>query len=327
MDVRQVVRDVLELLSRRAFEQNISLTGEIAGKVPAHIESDPVRLKQALTNLVGNAVKFTRHGGVRVILQYDATTNRLLFRVRDSGIGIPADRLERIFEPFTQADDSTTRRFGGTGLGLTLTRDIARALGGDVTVRSEVGRGSEFTLAVSAGSLAGVQFVTAADIGPSSAAPSAPPTNLPRIDGRVLLVEDGPDNRRLFSFILRKAGAAFDVAEDGREGLEKTLDAWRTGNPFDVILMDMQMPVMDGRQATQELRRAGYGGTIIALTAHATREELEGFLEIGCDHYLSKPIDRATLVREVAAAVRRARSGAPVAGECFSEDRSSASRA
>lgn len=302
---RRVLFDVVELLRGKAEEKDLALRIESDGLIPDTITSDPTRLKQALINLVGNAIKFTDQGTVRIVAACDRARELVSFAVIDSGVGITPAQMGRLFEPFAQADTSTTRLFGGTGLGLTITKRIAELLGGDVTVSSAPGQGSTFTLTVATGPLTGVQMVRAADRRPTAI--EAPPAaaSLPRIAGRVLLVEDGPDNQRLLSTFLRKAGADVTLAENGQQALDMALAAVANGRPFGVILMDMQMPVMDGLMATRLLRQRGYTGVIVALTAHAMKGELEKCLAAGCDCYLSKPIARDVLIREVAARMSR----------------------
>ncbi len=308
VDVPQLVREVLELLDGRARERNLTLSAEAEGPIPETIESDPVRLRQILVNLVGNAIKFTERGGVRIVVSADRERERITFRVIDTGIGMTPEQLQRVFRPFTQADVSTTRRFGGTGLGLTISRHLARLLGGDLAAHSKPGKGSEFVLTLPTGPLEGVKMIDALPHGAREAdAPQG--VELPKLEGRVLLVEDGLDNQRLFCYLLRKAGAEVDMAEDGKQGVEQALRAEADGNPYDLILMDMQMPVMDGYEATRRLREAGYRRPIVAMTAHAMKGELDRCLEAGCDDYLSKPVRREKLIREVAKWIRRSRDG------------------
>jgi CheY-like chemotaxis protein len=282
----------------RAAEKRLTLAMECAGPVPATIRSDPVRLRQVLMNLLSNAVKFTERGTVTVRVATEAGgTPRVKFEVEDTGIGMTEEQMAGLFRPFTQADSSTTRRFGGTGLGLAITRRLADALGGEVSVRSAPGRGSTFSVTVGAGDLRGVPMVETLEDPPEPAAPA--PTSgapAPGLAMRVLLAEDGPDNQRLIAFHLRRAGASVDLAENGRAALDMTLEAAGAGRPYDVVLMDMQMPEMDGYTATEELRRRGYRGAIVALTAHAMTGDRERCLAAGCDEYLTKPIDRARLI-------------------------------
>jgi CheY-like chemotaxis protein len=302
---RHILSDVAALLASRAEDKGLAVRIGNDGPIPETIVSDPTRLKQALVNLVGNAIKFTSRGQVHLVSPCDRDKRLLSFQIIDQGIGMSPEEAARLFRPFTQADVSTTRQFGGTGLGLVITRSIARMLGGDVTVTSALGVGSTFTLTVATGPLEGVPMVHTADPIPAQPEPPADSTALPRIGGRVLLVEDGLDNQRLLSMFLRKAGAEIELAMNGQEGMEKALAAFTRGEPFGVVLMDMQMPIMDGYIATRELRKRGYAGQIIALTAHAMKGELEKCLDAGCDYYLSKPVNREIFVREVAARIGR----------------------
>jgi signal transduction histidine kinase/CheY-like chemotaxis protein/PAS domain-containing protein len=306
---RRVLFDVAELLKGKAEEKSLVLRIESDGPIPDVITSDPTRLKQALVNLVGNALKFTDQGAVRIVASCDRANQTISFAVSDSGIGMTPEQMTRLFQPFAQADAATSRRFGGTGLGLVITRQIAQLLGGDVAVRSAPGQGSTFTLSVATGPLEGVQMVAASDPRPTAVETPAGAATLPRIDGRVLLVEDGPDNQRLLTVFLRKAGAEVALAENGQAAVDKALAALAAGQPFGVILMDLHMPVMDGLTATRLLREQGYEGPIVALTAHAMKGELEKCLAAGCDHYLSKPIARDVLIREVAARMERVSQG------------------
>jgi CheY-like chemotaxis protein/HPt (histidine-containing phosphotransfer) domain-containing protein len=208
------------------------------------------------------------------------------FEVADTGIGMSDEQLGRLFKVFSQADESTTRRFGGTGLGLTISRRLARMLGGDVTVESAVGAGSTFTATIDAGPADGIDMVYDLEESELPAATNAEASKVASIKGRILLAEDGRDNQRLLCAILNGAGADVTVAENGRIALE--LASQQT---FDLILMDMQMPELDGYGAATELRRRGCQTPIIALTAHAMAEDRERCLASGCDGYLTKPVE------------------------------------
>ena len=292
----RVYSEVISILRVRAAEKGLSLEYHWTGRVPESILTDPDRLRQLLMNLIGNAIKFTDRGGVMVTasLACDAPDPKMILEVRDTGIGIAKEQLENIFSPFTQADGSISRRFGGTGLGLAIGRNIAQALGGDLTVESRPGEGSVFRAAIAAGPMEGV---TCWDHPPDEALSSSGGVNesSPRLDGaRILLVEDGATNRKLIGLLLRRAGAEVIFAEDGRVGVEAA-----AADRFDLILMDMQMPVLDGYQATRQIRMAGYDGPILALTAHALRGEAETSLEAGCDAHLTKPIDHEALLATI----------------------------
>jgi CheY-like chemotaxis protein/HPt (histidine-containing phosphotransfer) domain-containing protein len=255
-----------------------------------------VRLRQLLLNLVGNAVKFTEAGSVEVIAGLSPGPPALVqIEIVDTGIGIPADKLECIFDPFTQADNSVPRRFGGTGLGLAISRRIARALGGELTVRSEVGKGSHFLATIDPGPLQGARLGNAA----REAARQLdwplrdPPLALPA--ARILVVDDSDTNRKLIRLILRRSGSETVAAENGQQAVEATLR-----EHFDLILMDMQMPVLDGYAAVRELRSRRVQTPILALTAHAMKGDAEKCFEAGCTGYLTKPIDADRLVAAVA---------------------------
>lgn len=240
--------------------------------------------------------------------------------VTDTGIGMTADQVARLFHPFMQADCSTTRKFGGSGLGLSISKRLAEMLGGDIEVRTAPDEGSTFRVTVRAGSLAGVPMSAAVRSSPRPpVAEVPPPDSAARIDCRILLAEDGPDNQRLISFVLRRAGAEVELVENGQLAVERALLAKRDGRPFGVILMDMQMPVLDGYDATTQLRGQGYRGAIVALTAHAMSNEREKVLAAGCDEFATKPIDLPsllTLIRRFAPAMVAATADSrAVAGE------------
>jgi PAS domain S-box-containing protein len=297
---RQVVTEVICLMKVRANAKGLSLALEVQRDVPETITTDPIRLRQILVNLIGNAIKFTELGGVQVTMQLDARSDepKLRFDVIDTGIGLSEEQIGRLFQPFSQADTSTSRCYGGSGLGLAISKRLAEMLGGDLTVTSVLGKGSTFRASIATGSLDGKKPIDQpceAAQGTSCVLQSAI-----RLDSCILLAEDGPDNQRLIAHVLRKAGADVAVAENGQVAFDLALAARQAGNPFDVILMDMQMPVMDGYQATRELRSAGYCGPIIALTAHAMTEDRQKCLDAGCNDYTTKPIDRAVLLECIA---------------------------
>lgn len=297
----EIIGDVVSVLRVRALEKGLSLDYEWQSRMPETILTDPARLRQLLINLVSNAIKFTKTGGVRISAKVvpDEPGPHLVISVSDTGIGIPADKYESIFDPFVQADSSVTRRFGGTGLGLTICRRIAQALGGGISVASEVGKGSTFTVTVSTGSLAGIELLEAPASDAMRTTRQQVQAPLPSLAGvQVLLVEDGESNRKLLSLILREANAEVAVAENGRVGADLALTTH-----FDVILMDMQMPVMDGYAATTLLRQEGISVPILALTAHAMIGDEEKCRVAGCSGYIVKPVDADLLIRTVASAV------------------------
>ena len=304
----QVVAEVVSLMRVRADAKGLYINVVYDGPVPETIETDPTRFRQILINLVGNAVKFTEVGGVQIRVGLLAPTGvepKLAVTVVDTGIGMSRDERERLFRPFTQADASTTRRFGGTGLGLTISKRLAESLGGTLAVESASGHGSTFTFTIDTGSLrnvANLHLPVEAEATVESRFQEAPSIQL---SGRVLLAEDGPDNQRLISFLLKKAGAHVNVADNGEAAVSRALHALSENRPFDVILMDMQMPVLDGYAATRRLRDKGYTRPIIALTAHAMNGDREKCLAAGCDDFAPKPIDRKTLLTLVQSYMNR----------------------
>jgi len=286
-----VVRDVERLMRVRAEAKGVGFHVDFGGAVPEQVEGDPTRVRQILINLVGNAIKFTEIGEVRLRVQLrdDPAPARLCFEVVDTGIGITAAERSKLFRPFGQADSSTTRRYGGTGLGLTISKRLTDLLDGAIEVDSEPGRGTTFRVELPAGNLHGVARIAALpnpEPDPESSEALAP------LEGRVLLVEDGPDNQRLIALLLAKVGLEAVVVENGQQAVERVHEARLAGTPFQLVLMDMQMPVMDGYTATRILRRQGYDGSIVALTAHAMDAERGRCLSAGCDDFATKPIDR-----------------------------------
>jgi PAS domain S-box-containing protein len=314
----QAVAEVHSLLQFRAEAKGLKFVVENGGRIPDTIETDPTRLRQILMNLAGNAIKFTTAGSVRLVSRYIEAASPdgeslMQFTVIDSGIGMDDHQMDKLFQPFTQADTSTTRKFGGTGLGLTITKRLARMLGGDVTVSSAPGMGSTFQVTIRAGAALSAPRLSKSPNTAEAALSKTAPLPVKSVQSlhncRVLLVDDGLDNRRLISFLLNKAGADTCLAENGQIALELTLSAWRAGRPFDAILMDMQMPVLDGYEATRQLRAQGYRHPIIALTAHAMSGDRDRCLAAGCDDYARKPIDRAQLILTI---LQNLRHGEPL---------------
>ncbi len=290
----------------RARDAGVQLGLRIEPSLPACVRTDPVRFRQVLINLVGNAIKFSPQGRVSLELGAEDAgggTMRVRARVIDNGVGMTSAQMERLFMPFAQADSSTTRKFGGTGLGLAISRRLARMLGGDVTVTSTLGRGSTFEFTLVGEAVTGVSpDDSRLPIGPGAG------ESIGKLSGRVLLAEDGPDNQRLIRFHLLKAGAALEIVDNGVKAVERALTAERERKSFDLILMDMQMPEIDGYDATTALRDAGYTGAIVALTAHAMSGDREKCIAAGCDDYTTKPIDRARLLATCAMWMGRKRS-------------------
>jgi signal transduction histidine kinase len=300
----ELLQDVRALVAVPADAKGLALEIEYSTPIPATIYSDPTRVRQILVNLAGNAIKFTEIGRVRICASYDANPSpRMRFSVQDTGIGMSEEQLARLFRPFTQADSSTTRIYGGTGLGLTICKRLAELLGGTIEVSSQPNVGSEFALVLPTGPVEGVEMLRDVPTHAGAARDAAPvaPVQRPRLAVDVLLAEDGPDNQRLIGHFLRSAGAKVTLAENGRVAVELALGAWQDGEPFDVVLMDMQMPVMDGYAATRELRQRGYTGPIIALTAHAMSTDRERCRAAGCDEFETKPVNREALFAKIRA--------------------------
>jgi CheY-like chemotaxis protein len=288
----QIVTDVFTFMNAEATKKGISFNVEFPGPIPKQVHTDPARFRQIILNLVRNALKFTDTGSVRVVTRFEPIAAQLVVEVQDTGVGMTPEQMSRLFQAFSQADGSTTRRFGGNGLGLAISHRLAALLGGTLTGKSQIAVGSIFTLTLPVN-----QQDSAALFEPAlklDLAPAAEPCRqtAPKLAGTILLVEDGVDNQRLLSTHLRRAGAQVVVAENGRIALEQF-----DRQAFYLILMDMQMPEMDGYQATRRLREMGCRLPILALTAHAMAEDREKCLKAGCDEFLTKPIDQQKLIR------------------------------
>ena len=289
-----IVQQVIAELAGKASEKGIGLALVADGAVPETSTSDAARMRQVLVNLVGNAIKFTEQGSVTVALR--CTGSRYLMEVRDSGIGIAADRVENMFEPFTQADASITRRFGGTGLGLAISRKLARALGGDLSATSQPGAGTVMSFTCETGPLVGVAMLAPAQVLVAPPATAAAPQSRWRIPAsRVLIVDDASENRELISLVLTEQGLWVEEAENGQVALDKV-----AAGGFDLILMDMNMPVMDGYTAVRALRGQGVTTPIVAFSANAMKGYEEEALAAGCDASLTKPVDIDLLLGSVA---------------------------
>jgi CheY-like chemotaxis protein len=281
--------EVVSVLSVRAHEKGLQLQCQISGRFPETILSDPARLRQTLTNLVGNAIKFTETGSVKVVgrLEKSIGTQRLAIDVIDTGIGVASDAIGKIFDPFLQADGSVARRFGGTGLGLAISKRFSEMLGGGIRVKSKVGKGSVFTVTIDTGPLNDVRMLDQHQLEMQWTEQEDEEHHaqfvLPAC--HILVVDDNKANRNLLSLMLQKAGANVQLASNGREAVDLA-----SKGRFDVILMDMQMPIMDGYTATSRLREQGQTLPIIALTGHAMKGDEEKCLRAGCTGYLTKPV-------------------------------------
>lgn len=282
-------------MSLLLHEKNLSLVYKVKNLIPDRITSDALKIRQILVNLIGNSIKFSEQGTISVELELlkRGTKKYLKFSVEDQGIGIDPKNIGLLFNPFTQADSSLTRRYGGAGIGLALSARLTEALGGKLeVVRSVPGEGSTFAFTIDIEPFDSSSMITSLDMSLKKEEQrlSIDLTNL-----KVLVVEDLVDNQDLFRHFLKEAGALVDTADDGREGVQKAMSG-----DYDVVLMDIQMPVLDGYEAISYLRSHGYQKPIIALTAHAMKEEKEKCLRYGCNGHLAKPVLRQRLLEEVA---------------------------
>jgi signal transduction histidine kinase/FixJ family two-component response regulator len=293
----QLLVEIESLMHVRVRNNKVDFRLTSPSPIPAFIESDSKRLKQVLLNLVGNALKFTEEGHVELRAVYDPDQPYVRIEVEDTGIGIPPDTLKTLFQPFHQGDASRTRPYGGSGLGLAISKRLMEMLGGEIEVRSVDGEGSTFTVTLPAPPADQLQLVL---LTPGAYARDDHSVEIRSLEGRVLLVDDRRDIRYVGQHFLEEAGAEVETAENGKEALRLVQEAAQANTPFDVIVMDMQMPVMDGHTAVSELRALGCNIPIIALTADAMKEDRERCLNSGCDDYLPKPIAAADLVNMVA---------------------------
>ncbi len=286
-----LLNDVLTSMRLKAAEKNIEFVFKPVTELPKVINSDPTRIRQILNNVLGNAIKFTNKGQVEFRVSFE--TDLLEFEVEDSGCGIKCEDQKKLFQVFKQADESITRRFGGTGLGLVLTRKLTEALNGNFWLKeSQPGIGSTFVVqikAVKAEKCIESVMADFAEMGIEELDLSE------QLRGkRVLLVEDCKDNQDLFSIFLNQQGATVKLADDGQEGIDRAMS-----EEFDVVLMDVQMPKLDGISAVNRLRAGGYKKPVIALTAHAMKEERDACMRAGFSDFLSKPFNREDLIAKI----------------------------
>ncbi|MNK92412.1 Autoinducer 2 sensor kinase/phosphatase LuxQ [compost metagenome] len=289
--LKDLTEEVLAMFHDQASKKNIKLSSVTSKITDLVVLSDAVRIRQVLLNLIGNAIKFTSKGSVKVSCraeQLSHTRKNIIFHIEDTGIGMTQDQGYRLFQPFTQADATSTRRFGGTGLGLALSRNLAHALGGDVRiVHCEPQQGCTFEFSFQADD-ANKLAATTQDANSSTSA------QCPFAGFKVLAVDDSPDNRELIKTLLKSSGLEITEAESG----EKALNQASTQH-FDLILMDIQMPGLDGYSTLLELRKRGFQGPVIALTAHAMKEDKDRALAAGFDDHLTKPINSKLLMQTI----------------------------
>lgn len=292
----QLLNSVKSMMMPKAIERGIEFKIIENNCLPTHIYTDPTRLRQCLVNLVGNAVKFTERGHVymKVSLETADKQSKIRFDVEDTGVGIPQDRQHAIFESFTQADGSTSRKFGGTGLGLTITKQLTELIGGQLTLTSEAGKGSIFSMVIPAGlEVAKQGCLDRYNIAGYQESESGKSDTV-KFSGKVLVAEDVKTNQVLMNSLLGKMCIEVTIADDGSQAVQKAID-----RKFDLILMDIQMPNMDGYEAAKALRAKGITTPIIALTANAMISDARKCIEAGCNDYLSKPVDRRQLVEKL----------------------------
>jgi signal transduction histidine kinase/ActR/RegA family two-component response regulator len=293
-DLRHTLREVASLVSDRAKDKGLKLTFFAAPDLPVRVMGDPTRLRQVLINLIGNAEKFTRQGGIDIRIELNDDGSQIRFSVRDTGIGMDAPTLSRLFQPFAQADESTTRKFGGTGLGLKISQDLVHAMGGDIQVESEAGIGSHFWFNLPANPAPAEEI----DLAKEPETPPAPVVVLDEnsvLHGHVLLVEDNRINQMVATRMLSKLGLTYDIANHGGESLQRLAE-----RDYDLILMDMEMPEMDGPEATRRIREIESATDkkpvpIIAMTANAMQEDRDHCLASGMNDHISKPVEMAKL--------------------------------
>ncbi len=293
-----LIQEIGELMEVRAADKRLRLSTTVGEGVPERLHSDPLRIKQILINLVGNAIKFTDRGEVSLRVEYDPQSSQLRFAVSDTGIGIDPDSQRQLFEPFTQVDGSDTRSSGGTGLGLAISRRLAERLGGRLAMESQLGVGSTFSLLLTVP--AASKPLSSANLADATVADAEQDASSIPLDCRVLVVDDRPEIRFLADRILSAAGAKVYLAESAEQALAMVEQFADTPHQVDVVLTDIQMPRMDGYELARRLRQNGFDRAIIALTAHALKSDLDRCLAAGCDAYASKPLDRNQLLRLIA---------------------------
>jgi len=308
VNVPEIVRDIQEYFAILAENKKISFSIDYHPPIPVIITSDPTRLKQTLINLCGNAVKFTQQGGVTLQVSCDQEKQLMNFAIHDTGIGLSPEQINQLFEAYTQADSTITRNFGGTGLGLHLSKQIATKLGGDIVVESEFGKGSTFTLSVSTGPLVAAVWLESIPDEKSAREIDQVPIQIDTVvvpqqtiepqqnrQIRILLADDNPVNQMLVAFHIKQTGADTVLANDG---LDAIIEAFK--QEVDLVLMDMEMPYMDGLTAVRHLRAKGFDNPIYALTAHQNGDVIKACIEAGCDGYLSKPLNTSELNKVIA---------------------------
>ena len=285
LNLVEMIEEVRMMFTPRIAEKALSFSVKYEWPLPSHIITDPLRLKQVLINLLSNAIKFTDHGWIELTVGFDPSLQQARFTIADSGIGIAPEQMEKLFKPFSQANESITRQFGGTGLGLTISSHLVRALGGDIQVASAAGKGSTFAFSITPELDTSPRFIN--EIRGEEPVTKESASAQPALSGRVLFADDALDNRRLVDHLLRKAGIAPVVVEDGQQAISAAL-----AEEFDLILLDVQMPNVDGLTAARTLRQAGVRTPIVSLSAGAFTSDVLKAIDAGCSMHLAKPFTR-----------------------------------
>lgn len=294
VNIRHISKNVLDLLHKSADDNGVELFSDIHPRVPFFVFGDEIRIKQILINLLSNAIKFSKDGKVelKILSHRSPDSVGLSMKISDTGIGIPKESIDSIFQNFSQADSTTTRRFGGTGLGLPIVKHLVEHMGGKIYVTSEPGRGSKF--------MVHIPFEICKCEPKNTTTKPDLDTDIPKL--KILVADDGDDNRFLLKHFFKNSSFTLDFAVNGKEAVEKFVSG-----SWDVVLMDMEMPIMDGRQATREIRKLEKSGEqvpIIAVTAHAFKDQVDEIIGAGCNAYLSKPVRKKDLIEIILKYVR-----------------------
>ncbi len=284
-NIVQTIEEIRFMFAPTIAEKSLSFSVHYEWPLPRRVTTDPLRLKQVLINIVGNAIKFTERGAIDLRVGWDDELKQLQFEVRDTGIGMSAEQTKNLFKPFSQGNESITRRYGGTGLGLSISERLVRAMGGSMEVRSTPGQGSTFLFFIQSGGTSSTLIRKVPN--PRATPKPGAASPLPLFQGRVLFADDALDNRRLVEHLLRKAGVEVVLVEDGHQAIETV-----QSSHFDLILMDVQMPIIDGLTATTRIRQSGVATPIVALSAGAMTSEVDMAMQAGCSMHLSKPFSR-----------------------------------
>lgn len=308
VDLPQFIEQIAGPKRKRADAKAIRFRVTLDSPIPSTVQTDPTRLRQILLNLLTNALKFTEAGAVELSLRCDPVRGpmqrvegwMLRWMVSDSGIGMSQEQIDSLFRPFTQADASHARLFGGTGLGLTIARHLARLLGGDLTVTSASGKGSRFCVTIPAGAVPGTQLVSdLSNLNAPAYAIESPLLKIALPGVRVLLAEDSIDIQKLVELCMRRAGVEIEIVDNGRSALAKVVGSMACGSPFHLVIMDGQMPLMDGYETTRLLREQGFTHPILALTASAMSQDRDRFLDAGATAFLRKPMRAGELIAAI----------------------------